>query len=136
MLAGCPRLPTSIRYLPCSTTDSYDAIQWGSDSTQLYAVNNSGGGDFYALTVNSLGVTLRQDYGGVFWNPGRIHFNKANGLIYSDDGFHAIHPSTGLPTGIFEVAGRWLPILRSTRCSSWHNTFGKETRTTPSISLT
>jgi hypothetical protein len=89
------------------TTDSYDAIQWGSDSTQLYAVNNSGGGDFYVLTVNSLGVTLQQDYGGVFWNPGRIHFNKANGLIYSDDGFHAIDPSTGLPTGIFEVGGGW-----------------------------
>jgi hypothetical protein len=96
------------------TSDSYDAIQWGSDSTQVYAVNNSGGGDFYALTVNSLGVTLQQDYGGVFWNPGRIHFNKANGLIYSDDGFHAIDPSTGLPTGIFEVGGGWPMVPDST----------------------
>src|SRR6266576_1469617 len=96
------------------TTDSYDAIQWGSDGTHLYAVNNSGGGDFYALTVNSLGVTLVQDYGGVFWNPGRIHFNKANGLIYSDDGFHAIDPSTGLPTGIFEVGGGWPMAADST----------------------
>ncbi len=86
------------------TTDSYEAIQWGSDSTQLYG---SGGGDFYVLTVNSQGVSLLQDYGGVFWNPGRIHFNQANGLIYSDDGYHAIDPSTSLPTGLFEVGGGW-----------------------------
>jgi hypothetical protein len=28
-------------------------------------------------------------------------------LVYSDDGFHAVDPSTGLPAGIFEVGGGW-----------------------------
>jgi hypothetical protein len=43
----------------------------------------------------------------VFWNPGRIHFDPGTGLVYSDDGFHAVDPSTGLPAGIFEVGGGW-----------------------------
>jgi hypothetical protein len=47
--------------------------------------------------------TLDRDYPEVFWNPGGIHYNKGNGLIYSDDGFHVIDPSTGLPVGIFEL---------------------------------
>jgi hypothetical protein len=57
--------------------------------------------------VNSSGVTLNQDYPSVFWNSGQIHFDKANGLIYSDDGFHAVNPTTGLPAGIFEVGAGW-----------------------------
>ena len=67
--------------------------------------------DFYTLSVNSSGVVLDKDYPGVFWNPGRIHYNRADGLIYSDDGFHVIDPATGLPVGIIEVGGGW-PLLR------------------------
>jgi hypothetical protein len=89
------------------TDDSYDSIQWGEDATAIYAANSSGGGDFYTLAVNSSGVVLDQDYPSVFWNPGRIHFDRGSGLIYSDDGFHAVNPSTGLPAGIFEVGGGW-----------------------------
>jgi trimeric autotransporter adhesin len=85
------------------TSNSYESIQWGADASTLYATD----GDFYVLTVNSLGVVLDYDYPSVFWNPGRIHYDSANGLIYSDDGFHAINPATGLPTGIFEVGGGW-----------------------------
>jgi trimeric autotransporter adhesin len=90
------------------TTHSYDSIQWGADATALYSAESSSDGfDFYALTVNASGVVLDQDYPYVFWNPGRIHFDAQNGLVYSDDGFHAVNPSTGLPTGIFEVGGGW-----------------------------
>jgi hypothetical protein len=89
------------------TTDLYDSLQFGANATELYAASSEGGGDFYTLTVNSSGVVLDQDYPGVFWNPGRIHYNSANGLIYSDDGFHVIDPSTGLPVGILEVGGGW-----------------------------
>lgn len=87
---------------------TYDSLQWGPDASVLYASDTesvTNGYDFYVLSVNSSGVTLKQDYPAVFWNPGQIHFDKANGLIYSDDGFHAVNPSTGLPAGIFEVGG-------------------------------
>ena len=59
------------------TLDLYDSLQRGN-STQLYAANSEGGGDFYALTVNATVVTLSQDYPSVFWNPGRIHFDPDN----------------------------------------------------------
>jgi hypothetical protein len=87
---------------------SYDSLQWGADATELYAADSATTGyDFYTLTVSSAGVVLNQDYSGVFWNQGRIHFDSGTGLVYSDDGFHAVNPSTGLPSGIFEVGGGW-----------------------------
>jgi hypothetical protein len=86
----------------------FASIQWGSDGTALYAANSETTGfDFYTLTVSSSGVVLNQDYPEVFWNPGRIHFDHGTGLVYSDDGFHAVNPSTGLPAGIYEVGGGW-----------------------------
>jgi hypothetical protein len=90
------------------TSDSCDSIVWGEEATAIYAANSSTTGfDFYTLTVNASGVVLDQDYPSVFWNPGRIHFDRGSGLVYSDDGFHAVNPSTGLPAGIFEVGGGW-----------------------------
>ena len=86
----------------------YDSIQWSSDGTALYSANSETTSfDFYTLAVNASGVTLNQDYPSVFWNPGRIHLDRSNGLIYSDDGFHVIDPTTGMPVGIFEVGGGW-----------------------------
>jgi hypothetical protein len=90
------------------TSNSYNSIQWGKDTTAIYAANSSTTAfDFYTLTVNPSGVVLDQDHPSVFWNPGRIQFDRGSGLVYSDDGFHAIDPATGLPTGIFEVGGGW-----------------------------
>ena len=93
----------------CGTSDQcYASIQWGADATELYAANSETTAyDFYTLTVSSSGVVLRQDYPGLWWNPGRIHYDRGSGLVYSDDGFHAVNPSTGLPAGIFEVGGGW-----------------------------
>ncbi len=88
--------------------NAYSSIQWGSDATALYAANGETTTfDFFTLSVNSSGVVLDQDYQGVFWNPGRIHYDRGSGLVYSDDGFHAVNPSSGLPVGIFEVGGGW-----------------------------
>jgi len=87
---------------------SFDSLQWGSDASELYAADTeSTDMDFYALTVNSSGVIVDNVYPGVFWNPGKIHYDASNGLIYSNDGYHAINPATGLPVGIFEVGGGW-----------------------------
>jgi len=98
--------PTSAQ--PGGAGYDFDSIQWGADATELYAADTeSSDFNFYTLTVNSSGVVLENVYPSVFWNPGRIHYDSVNGLIYSDDGFHVINPSTGLPVGIFEVGGGW-----------------------------
>jgi hypothetical protein len=89
----------------------FASIQWGADTATLYAANSETTGyDFYTLTVSSSGVVLDQDYSGVFWNPGRIHYDRRTGLVYSDDAFHAVNPATGLPAGLFEVGeGTMIP---------------------------
>lgn len=90
------------------TTNCYNSLQWGANASTLYAACSENSTlDFYTLDVNSSGVTLSQDYPGDFWNPGRIHYDRGSGLIYSDDGFHALNPATGLPAGLFEVGGGW-----------------------------
>lgn len=103
-------IPRPISSLGCGVPfgQCADSIQWNSDGTEMYAANSEATGfDFYTFSVNSSGIVLQQDYPSVFWNPGRIHYDASNGLIYSDDGFHAVNPSTGLPAGIFEVGSGW-----------------------------
>ncbi len=90
------------------TEDSYDSLQWGPDASTLYAANDEiSTVDFYTLAVSPSGVVLTADYPGEFWNLGRIHYDRGSALVYSDDGFHAINPATGMPAGIFEVGGGW-----------------------------
>jgi len=101
-----PRATTAIGWGP--TTNCYDSLQWGATPGTLYsACSENSTMDFYTLDVSSSGVTLNQDYQGDFWNPGRIQYDRGSGLVYSNDGYHAINPSTGLPAGIFEVGGGW-----------------------------
>ena len=95
----------------------FASIQWGSDTTALYAANGETTGyDFYTLTVSSSGVVLDQDYSGVFWNPGRIHYDRGTGLVYSDDGFHAVNTIPQLIESLFPrlfPRGRTLSIHRT-----------------------
>jgi hypothetical protein len=102
-----PRPISSLGWGP--TSNLYDSLQWGGNATELYAASTEGNGDFYTLSVNSSGVVLEHDYPEVFWNPFGIHYDSANGLIYSDDGFHIINPLTGLPVGILEAGGPMAP---------------------------
>jgi hypothetical protein len=94
---------------PGNKGDTYDSLQWGASATALYAANNEGGGDFYALTVSSSGVALSQDYPSVFGGfRERIHFDRGTNLFYSDEG-HVVNPSTGLPIGNFNASGLVAP---------------------------
>lgn len=90
----------------------YSSVQWGADSSSVYAENNeSTGFDFYTLNVNSSGITLAKDYGGVFnANPfgGRIHFDAGTGLLYADSG-QVINPSDGTLAGLFANYGLAAP---------------------------
>jgi hypothetical protein len=88
----------------------YDSIQWGSDASTLFAANSEDTGyDFYALSVNSSGVVLTNDYPNTFSSfTNRIHFDSGTKLIYADDG-HVIDPKTGLAVGNFGVWGPMVP---------------------------
>lgn len=100
--------PTSVAGWGSPGGKTYDSLQWGADATVLYAADTENTSfDFYTLNVNSSGVTLNQDYPSVFWNPGQIQFDKTNELVYSNDGFHVVDPSTGLPVGIFDIGAGW-----------------------------
>ena len=82
----------------------YDSIAWTSDSTEILAANfETSSFDFYTLPVNSSGITLGQDFSGVFSTfTNRIHLDAGTNLIYADEG-HVINPATGLPVGNFNV---------------------------------
>jgi len=99
--------PTTVPGFSGPNGGLFGSIQWGSAATVLYAANNEDSGfDFYSLAVNSSGVTLSQDFKGVFDSfSNRIHFDAGTNLIYADEG-HVINPSTGLPAGNFNAAGR------------------------------
>lgn len=88
----------------------YDSLQWGSDSTALFAADNEDTGfAFYTLSVNSSGVTLNKTFANAFNSfTNRIHFDAGTKLVYADDG-HVVNSSTGGPAGNFSVAGRMVP---------------------------
>src|SRR6185437_1591629 len=41
------------------------SLVWGNNASALYATDNNTGADLFVNTVNSTGVTLADDYGGV-----------------------------------------------------------------------
>ena len=87
----------------------YDSIQWGSDATEILAGDNEDSEyEFYVLSVNSSGVTLNQNFPGVFSGGRRIHFDAGTKLVYSDGG-ETVSPSSGLPVGNFDIAGAMIP---------------------------
>ena len=94
---------------------SFDSLQWGADNTMLYAANSEDTAfDFYTLAVNAMGVSLSHDYPSVFDSFGnKIHFDKATGLIYADDG-QVIDPSNGSPVGIFDRSDAGVMVPDST----------------------
>lgn len=87
----------------------YDSLQWGADANTLLAANNEdSGADFYTLTVDPTGVTLKQDFPSTFRGARRIHFDLGSNLVYADDG-RVVDPATGLYAGIFQTTGVMVP---------------------------
>jgi hypothetical protein len=96
--------PTIAKGFGGGGTALYDSLQWGANATALYAANNEDSScDFYALTVDSSGVTLANDYPNTWSESGiRIHYDSGTGLLYSDDG-HVVNPANGALVGTFQV---------------------------------
>ena len=88
----------------------FDSLQWGADATALYASNTETNSfDFYTISVNPSGATFGKDYPLSFSNYGaRIHFDRGNGLVYSDTG-QTINPLTGNPLQQFFADGAMTP---------------------------
>jgi hypothetical protein len=88
----------------------FDSLQWGANATALYSSNTETSGfDFYTMSVDSAGATFDNDYTLSFSNYGaRIHFDRGNGLIYSDTG-QTINPLTGNPLQQFFEDGPMAP---------------------------
>jgi len=89
------------------TTGYYDSLQWGSDDTALYAANTVGSGGFYALAVNTSGVTLSNTYPNILpeddgWAM-NIHYDAGIQLIYDDNG-SVVDPNTGKLVGSFTAS--------------------------------
>ena len=82
----------------------FQGLQWGSDSTTLYAGNfTDSGQNFYTLSVTSDGVTLNQNLPGVV-DGTPMHFDAGTKLIYTDAG-RIIDPSAGTVVGSFASSG-------------------------------
>jgi len=79
------------------------SLVWGNNTSALYATDNNTGADLFVNTVNSTGVTLADDYGGVmFTQDGTLHFDPVSENIYSDDG-HVVDPAGGNLVGTFNL---------------------------------
>ena len=87
-----------------SYNESSTSLVWGATASALYATDTgSSGADLFINTVNSTGVTLAQDYGGLMYTAnGTLHFDPVSGNIYSDDG-HVADPANGNLVGAFNL---------------------------------
>jgi len=90
--------------------DSYDSIQWGRDSTRIYAANNEDTRfDFYVDGVGPSGPVLLSDTANMFNEFfATIHFDAGDGLIYSDTG-QVIDPVTLRHVGSFPLMAHMVP---------------------------
>jgi hypothetical protein len=138
--------PTDI---PSATTisspiDLFVSLQWGKDSSTLYAEDNNPPIGLYSLAVNSSGVSVQQNYPNALvdstpTNPNvpdydrgeDFHFDTATGYIYTDGG-NVLDPTTGKLINSFNSAGLAVPdsstnrvfILGQTQAQHSQNQFG------------
>jgi len=114
----------------------YDSLQWGADASTLLAANNEDSGDdFYTLTVDPSGVTLKQDFPSTLGGARRIHFDRASDLVYADDGF-VVDPATGLHAGIFKATGLMVPDSSLNTAFFLNQSFGTGSVTIQAFDLT
>lgn len=83
------------------------AITFVKDASTIAGANNeSTGFDLYILPISASGVGTIKDYGGAMpgFNNARIHYEKATGYVYGDDGY-VVDPSNGSPVGRYSNYG-------------------------------
>ncbi len=82
-------------------------ITFVKDASTIAGANNeSTGFDLYILPISASGVGTIKDYGGAMpgFNNTRIHYEKATGYVYGDNGF-VVDPSNGSPVGRYSNSG-------------------------------
>ena len=96
---GAVKRPATV---PSNSTMNW--LQWGSDDSKLYG-NSSGSSvtDFYVMNADASGVRVDTRYPAAFqdWDT-RIHYDRATGRVYGDDG-GVYDASTGVLVGGFNL---------------------------------
>ena len=93
--------------VPCSEPcggPMIDWMQWGADDTTIYGNQYStiDAGGIATMTVNSSGVSLKSYGGGLLIQPRITHYDRNNGLLYSDGS--AYDPANPSLMGTFDLA--------------------------------
>ncbi|HEX4004891.1 MAG TPA: IPT/TIG domain-containing protein [Acidobacteriaceae bacterium] len=84
-----------------TTLDTYSALQWKADGSELYVASISSDTQLYELGVSTSGVSLLATYGGEFRTlTNRLHSDAATGYLYNDDGY-VVNPLNGVPVGSY-----------------------------------
>ena len=88
----------------------YDSIQWSSDASAMYALNNEDTGfDFYEVPVDAQGFGTVTDFGALAAGFGdAIHYDATTNRIYSNGG-NVIDAKTGSKVGQFGASGIAIP---------------------------
>jgi hypothetical protein len=88
----------------------YDSLQWGLTDSLLYAVDNEDTGfDLSTIGVDATGATFLRSVRGVLTQfHATIHFDRATGYLYADDGY-ATDPATGGHPGRYNGSGLLVP---------------------------
>jgi hypothetical protein len=80
------------------------ALAWGSDATSLFGTAFS---NLLTFSVDAGGPVQINTFNGVL-GFGKIHFNSTTQRVYSEGG-QVVNPSTGAPSGIFQISGPMVP---------------------------
>ena len=88
----------------------YDSLQWGLTDSLLYAANNEETGfDLSTIGVDATGATFLRSVCQVLTQfSAMIHFDRATGYLYADDGY-TTDPTTGAHPGRYNGAGLLVP---------------------------
>ena len=98
-----------------ATAYPYSAVQWASNGSSLYSVDQLEPQDFLVLGVTASGPMLNQHYDGEV-NPysAGLHYDAGTGLIYTDGG-QVIQPADGSIVGSYGASGIAVPDSASNR---------------------
>ena len=92
--------------LPGWPHNAYASIEWGSDSSTIYAPAAQIPTDLYVLSVDGNGVRINKDFPQALIYPNvdyDLHFDSGTGLLYTDGG-QIVRPSDATVLGTFSGA--------------------------------
>ncbi len=87
-----------------TTGPAVSSLAWGPDDSSLFG---DGSNNLLTFSVAPGGPVQTNSFAGVL-GFGKIHFNSTTQRVYSEGG-QVVNPSTGAPSGIFQISGPMVP---------------------------